>query len=68
MTDIFYNGFLRISTVKNKPNKLLLTMYDKDSRIGISIKREIDQWKLNEILALAYADTAKWCMEGKVSK
>lgn len=61
MTDIFYNGFLRVSTIKDKPNKLLLTMYDKDSRTGISIKREIDKWKLRAIFFVLYSEVDTWC-------
>jgi len=48
MTDIYYNGFIRISTIRNKPEKLLLTLYN--NKTSISVKKEIDDLKLKDLL------------------
>ena len=61
MTDIYYNGFIRISTIKDKPEKLLLTLYDNNKyQKNTIVYKEIDNLKLKDMLREMYMKTEDW--------
>ena len=51
MKIIYYDNECYISTIKNKPTKLKLTIYNKNDD---SICIELDEWELNEKLGLMF--------------